>query len=625
MCSRRGTPEARHAATRFRASSTCARANVSLPGFVQDADEVDDGVGAAHERGEPRGVVDVGLDDVDGRQQDQVARALAAARRHDEVVPVGGEPRARARCRRSRCRRARRCAAPARPSLLRGERQRDGRGERSRCRAARRDRCRGAAARRPDGVARRARVVDRVGEHLLHVVARLVERDRLDPDRAFERLGGRHACARPGPALYAAAASADRAVEPVEPVLEVERAELRVDVEVVDARGRVVGAPGAASRPSARSPASAASARSRPPTTRSSGMKRDSWRAMPRSSRFVDGVVARGRRELRRDTASGSAARSRGARACGSPVLIDRSFMPCAARVDRRLVERVVVEAAHDRRATRAASRRACRAAASLTRAAHVVARGEARLPRGVRRDRRRSAGRRTCRAPRRRAARSSRARRRAPHRSRAPRRRGPSPRARGRASSATPPRRRSRAAARRSRRVTSRQACARSAARTRQACCPAVIGLGQRLAPRVVRPGASCRAAWYASRALPQARSVGRQPVAPLEPRGARGVRESCARALERVERELAPVAVLPSELALRELRGRLRVDALELARVDALGGRQVGGDRLREPHVAGLAARAGSAPSGRRARSRLARSARRTPARMRPASPGR
>ena len=63
------------------------------PGFVEDADEVHDRVGAAHERRERRGVVHVRLDDVDRGQQDQAARRLAAPDRHDDRPALGRESR----------------------------------------------------------------------------------------------------------------------------------------------------------------------------------------------------------------------------------------------------------------------------------------------------------------------------------------------------------------------------------------------------------------------------------------------------------------------------------------------------------------------------------------------------
>jgi len=90
--------EARHAARATRRDRVAGELDVDAreavaARFVEDADQVDDRVRAAHQRGQASGVVDVGLDDVDGRQQDQVPGALAAARRHDGLVAGGHEPR----------------------------------------------------------------------------------------------------------------------------------------------------------------------------------------------------------------------------------------------------------------------------------------------------------------------------------------------------------------------------------------------------------------------------------------------------------------------------------------------------------------------------------------------------
>ena len=62
-------------------------------GLVQDADEIDHGVGAAHQLAQAPAIVDVALDEVDRRQQDQMLAALAAARRHDDLVAGGDQIR----------------------------------------------------------------------------------------------------------------------------------------------------------------------------------------------------------------------------------------------------------------------------------------------------------------------------------------------------------------------------------------------------------------------------------------------------------------------------------------------------------------------------------------------------
>ena len=52
---------------------------------VQHADEVDDGVAAAHQAVEDARRIDVGLDHIDGGQQDQVLGALSPARGDQDV------------------------------------------------------------------------------------------------------------------------------------------------------------------------------------------------------------------------------------------------------------------------------------------------------------------------------------------------------------------------------------------------------------------------------------------------------------------------------------------------------------------------------------------------------------
>ena len=60
---------------------------------VQDADQVDDRVLAAHEALEHRRIEGIGLHDVDRRQQDQVLGTLAAPRRHRDPHFTSGELR----------------------------------------------------------------------------------------------------------------------------------------------------------------------------------------------------------------------------------------------------------------------------------------------------------------------------------------------------------------------------------------------------------------------------------------------------------------------------------------------------------------------------------------------------
>ena len=63
------------------------RAFEVLRGAVQDADEVDDRVLAGGQAGERRVVVDVGIDHIAGRQQDQVLGLVAPTRRHEHAAP----------------------------------------------------------------------------------------------------------------------------------------------------------------------------------------------------------------------------------------------------------------------------------------------------------------------------------------------------------------------------------------------------------------------------------------------------------------------------------------------------------------------------------------------------------
>ena len=58
---------------------------------VQDADQVDQRVMAARQAVEHAALVDVGFDHVDRRQEDQVLRALAPARRHGDANPAPHE------------------------------------------------------------------------------------------------------------------------------------------------------------------------------------------------------------------------------------------------------------------------------------------------------------------------------------------------------------------------------------------------------------------------------------------------------------------------------------------------------------------------------------------------------
>ena len=88
MWTSRRTPADLQAAMMERGSSTCALRERRPALLVQDADEVHDGVGAVHQRGELARIADVGLHDPHRRQQHDVARPLAAPRGDDDPVAV---------------------------------------------------------------------------------------------------------------------------------------------------------------------------------------------------------------------------------------------------------------------------------------------------------------------------------------------------------------------------------------------------------------------------------------------------------------------------------------------------------------------------------------------------------
>ena len=98
MCSSRLTPAARQALT-----MCCGQFDVRVAEIlavalaasgataVQDAREIDDRFVLASQRFEHPGRVHVGFDHVDGRQQDEVLRALAPARRHRDADALRGQ------------------------------------------------------------------------------------------------------------------------------------------------------------------------------------------------------------------------------------------------------------------------------------------------------------------------------------------------------------------------------------------------------------------------------------------------------------------------------------------------------------------------------------------------------
>ncbi len=193
-------------ATMRRGSSTCACAN-SRPvrralRSMQDADQVDHGVLAADQVAQRRSSMHVAFDDIDRRQHDQVPRPRAPPGRHRNPQAARGQPRddvapdetgaaddedvvnvacrdsMRARALRDWQVRARRSVPAAFGAIV----------------------PRRAFKRWRRLVVEQRGVVDAVRHHLLDVVARLVERDRLGKHGAFDRLRQRARQRAGGPA-----------------------------------------------------------------------------------------------------------------------------------------------------------------------------------------------------------------------------------------------------------------------------------------------------------------------------------------------------------------------------------------------------------------------------------------
>ena len=94
ICSKRVTPAGVARGRRAcAASSTCARSNVAAPLSFRMPTRLTTAVAPASNARQRARIVDVGLDHVDRRQQDQVLGILAPARRHDDAMPGGREAR----------------------------------------------------------------------------------------------------------------------------------------------------------------------------------------------------------------------------------------------------------------------------------------------------------------------------------------------------------------------------------------------------------------------------------------------------------------------------------------------------------------------------------------------------
>src|SRR5262249_31651266 len=97
MCRSRATPARAHASTTVRAPSTCTARRPGregpAPALVQEADEIDDRRGVAQPRIEQAAVERIALDDLDGRQQDQMARIVAPPGDRGDAMARGGKAR----------------------------------------------------------------------------------------------------------------------------------------------------------------------------------------------------------------------------------------------------------------------------------------------------------------------------------------------------------------------------------------------------------------------------------------------------------------------------------------------------------------------------------------------------
>jgi hypothetical protein len=64
---------------------------VAAARLIENTHHVDHGVSATRQPPERFLIVNVGLDDIDGRKQDQVFRILASTRRHNDPAAGGGK------------------------------------------------------------------------------------------------------------------------------------------------------------------------------------------------------------------------------------------------------------------------------------------------------------------------------------------------------------------------------------------------------------------------------------------------------------------------------------------------------------------------------------------------------
>ena len=188
MCSSRVTPSSLHAATSLRVSSTCTLTKSPRSDGLRMPTRLMTAAAPRTRRRESPRIMDVGLDNIDRGQQDQVPGSLAAARGHDDAAPAGTQ------------------AADQVPADETAAAQHDdvrvAHGDvgdlpatATRRRTARHDDAQPVLQR--DIRQAKPRLVEhRVGQHLLHVFARLFKGDGLRIYCAFQRNRARASSAR---------------------------------------------------------------------------------------------------------------------------------------------------------------------------------------------------------------------------------------------------------------------------------------------------------------------------------------------------------------------------------------------------------------------------------------------